>query len=196
VTARLTVGLTGDVGAGKSTVREWLVEHGAVALDADAVIHDLLAGDQALVGNIAARFGPEVRREGGVDRGALAEIVFADPAALQDLERLLHPAVLSVASDWLAGVTSDLAVVEAVKLVESGLYRDLDRLWLVICATEIREQRLVERGWSQAAISRRMAAAPPLAPQLAVTDVVIDNSGSRQATARQLEVALVGLGLS
>jgi len=190
VTARWAIGLTGDVGGGKSTVRGWLTAQGAAALDADAVAHTLLVEDAALRGAVVERFGASVQAAGGtIDRAALAAIVFREPAALEELERIVHPAVIAATRRWLARATAAVAVVEAVKLVESGLDTAFDALWLVVCDAPVRRRRLAERGWSAGEIDRRLAAGAPLAPRLALADVVIDNSGSWRATERQLAVA-------
>jgi dephospho-CoA kinase len=189
VGARCVIGLTGEVGGGKSTVRAWLVEQGAVALDADAVVHQVLAGDSGVIAAVRRRFGATMVGTAGVNRPALAAVVFADPVALADLEAILHPAVRAVMRAWLAGVQADVAVVEAVKVVEGGLASEMDQVWLVTCDRAVRAGRLGQRGWSAAEIARRLAAAPPPAPRLARADVVIDNSGSWPATVAQLTVA-------
>jgi len=189
VTAGCTIGLTGDVGSGKSTVREWLAGQGAATLDADAEVHALLARDRHVVEAVAARFGPAVRAASGIDRKALAATVFADAAALADLEGILHPAVIASTRSWLEAAEAEMAVVEAVRLVESGAHDDFDYVWLVACDADERRRRLLERGWSAEEIGRRMSAATPLAPKLALADVIIDNSGTCRATVRQLEFA-------
>lgn len=188
------LGLTGDVGAGKSSIRQWLATRGAGTLDADAVVHRLLAEDPAIRAAVRARFGPGVFAGEAVDRSALAQQVFGDAAALADLERLLHPAVMAECSAWLSRPGPPVRVVEAVKLIEGGLAAHVDRVWLVTCARAVRLARLVARGWSPAEAERRMAAGPALAPRLACADVVIDNSGSWQATDCQLAVAWADLG--
>jgi len=139
---------------------------------------------------VVERFGPDVVGSGGVDRGALAGIVFADQRALADLERLLHEPVVAACRAWLAGVRAELAVLEAVKLVESGLHRDVDEVWLVVCDRAIMEERLLARGWSAAEIARRLAAGPDAERLAAVADVIVDNGGSPAATRRQLRAAL------
>lgn len=188
--ARLTIGLVGEAGSGKSTVRAWLAGRGADTLDGDAVVHRVLASDNGLIDAIVARFGEGVRADSGaVDRAALARIVFGDPPALEDLEKIVHPKVIAVTESWLGRVEAEVAVVEAIKLVESGLAGSLDQLWLVLCDARARRVRLAERGWSAAEIEARSAAAPGLPPKLALANVIIDNSGSWSATERQLEVA-------
>lgn len=188
--ARWTIGLVGEAGSGKSTVRAWLAGRGAATLDGDAVVHQVLAEDRSLIESVVARFGEEVRAgSGAIDRAALARIVFRDPVALADLEGMVHPAVIAVTMDWLGRVEAEVAVVEAIKLVESGLAAALDQLWLVLCDARARRVRLAERGWSDAEIEGRRAAAPSLPPMLALADVIIDNSGSWAATERQIGVA-------
>jgi dephospho-CoA kinase len=187
------VGLTGDVGGGKSTIRAWMEARGAVALDADAVVHQLLAGDAAVIEAVRRRFGPASCGPAGVDRPALAAVVFADPAALAELEAILHPAVRAATVAWLAAAQATVAVVEAVKRVEGGLADMMDQVWLITCAAAARRARLAARGWSASEIARRLAAAPPPGLRLARADVVIDNSGSWPATEAQLALAWVRL---
>ncbi len=188
------MGLTGDVGAGKSRVLAWLVARGASGLDADALVHELLAKDAEVMAAVAARFGKAVISASGVNRPRLAAMVFGDPQALADLERIVHPPVIERVRAWLAAQSGAIAVVEAAKLIESGLHRELDQVWLVTCPASVRRQRLLARGWSAREVARRMAASPPLAPRLAVADAVIDNGGLWSDTEAQLEAAWQALG--
>ncbi len=183
---RIRLGLTGDVGSGKSSLRRWLTAAGAATLDADDVAREVLERP-AIARQVITRFGSGVADEGGgIDRAALARRVFDDPPALARLESIMHPPIARTVGDWLERQGAGLAVVEAVKLVESGMYLDLDRTWLVICAPSERRRRLRDRGWDDAEIQRRMRAATPLAPRLAAADAVIDNSGPWSHTERQL----------
>lgn len=186
---RLAIGVTGDVGCGKSTVLEWLAARGAATLDADRVVHRLLGEDRAVMAAVAERFGSSLVTSAGIDRAALAGRVFADAAALADLEAIVHPAVVAAVAAWRAGVTVDVAVVEAVKLVESGMHAGFDRVWLVTCDRAVRRARLVAGRWSPEETDRRMASSAPLAPRLAAANRVIDNSGAPAATRVQLERA-------
>jgi len=194
VAARIALGVTGDVGSGKSTVLSWLVGRGAVTLDADRVVAELLARDGHIGRRVEERFGPGVRASGGgIDHARLAAIVFGDAGALRDLERVVHPAVRVAVERWLAaaepGVERGVAAVEAVKLVESGLHERMDALWLVLCDRAERRLRLRARGWSRRDVDRRLEASGPLAPKLALASAVIDNSGSQRALDAQLQVA-------
>lgn len=186
---RLAIGVTGDVGCGKSTVLEWLSARGAATLDADRVVHRLLGEDRAVMGAVAERFGSSLVTSAGIDRAALAGCVFADGAALADLEAIVHPAVVAAVAAWRAGVTADVAAVEAVKLVESGMHAGFARVWLVACDRAVRRARLVAGRWTPEETDRRMASSAPLAPRLAAADTVIDNSGAPASTRVQLERA-------
>ncbi|MEO8084819.1 MAG: dephospho-CoA kinase, partial [Ardenticatenales bacterium] len=181
------IGLTGDVGAGKSTVRGWLEAQGAAALDADAVVHALLAPGGAAVRAVIEAFGPAFRgADGGIDRRALAVRVFEDRGALTALEGLLHPMVREATDRWLAACTADVAVVEAVKLIESGMAARCDAVWLVVADGRVRAERVRMRGWDDAEVARRLQADAPFAPRLARATEVIDNTGDADATAVQL----------
>lgn len=189
------IGLTGDVGSGKSKVLDWFAARGAAVLDADQVVHQLLAADGAVQTAVGLRFGRELLGPGGaVDRKALAARVFQDAEARRDLEAILHPVVRERIAAWLDDQAADTMVVEAIYLVGSPLAERLDQIWLVLADAAARRERLRVRGWSAEAIAARMAAAPPLAPRLAAATQVIDNSGSWAATEAQLARALAHCG--
>lgn len=185
------IGVTGAVGAGKSTVLRWLAGQGLPVLDADRVVHALLADDPATIGSIAGRFQGVLTGEGRIDRKALGDLVFADAQALHNLEALVHPRVREVVGTWVNSRTEPIMAVEAIKLVESDMYRAYVETWLVSCAVPIRKTRLDDRGWSEDQIARRVSAAPSTGRHLAVAARVIDNGGSAQATERQLVRALI-----
>ncbi|MBK7779386.1 MAG: dephospho-CoA kinase [Ardenticatenia bacterium] len=189
------IGLTGDVGSGKSKVLGWLAGRGAAVLDADQVVHRLLAEDEATMAAVGRRFSPAVLGAGGaIDRAALAAEVFQNDEARRDLEAILHPAVRAWIGAWMDRQTAPLQVVEAIYLVGSPLAERFEQIWLVVADSEERRKRLASRGWSREAIAARMAAAPPLAPRLAAATQVIDNSGAWAATDTQLERALAHCG--
>ena len=147
----LRIGLTGPIGCGKSTVTRWLAERpGVVAIEADLVARDVLDRGEPALDAVVARFGADLLgSDGSLDRGALGRIVFADPAALRDLEAIVHPAVRP---RILAGISAAEAegavvvVIEAIKLVEGGLSALCDEVWLVTCDRERQRARLVGRG--------------------------------------------------
>lgn len=185
------IGLTGGIGCGKSAVGAMLRALGAEYVDADQLVHRLLAAGSPLVERVAARFGPGVLApDGGVDRRRLGAVVFADPAALRDLEALLHPAVRAELRRRMALSTAPAFVLDAIKLLESGLYHEVDSVWVVTCSPEQQRRRLIERrGLSAEETAARIAAQPEQASRLAYADAVIENDGSLADTQAQVAAA-------
>ena len=187
------IGITGPIGCGKSTVAGMLAEHGAVVIDADRVVRDVYE-DAAVRESVGDRFGPDVRTlDGSIDRRALAGIVFDDPAALRDLEAIVHPAVRP---RILAGIEAADAsrapavVVEAIKLVEGGLASLCDEVWLVTCDAPIQRGRLRDRGVTEDDADRRIAAQRHLRDRVEpVATRRIDTSGSLADTRLQVVAA-------
>jgi dephospho-CoA kinase len=186
--ARL-LGLAGPPGAGKSTVLEWMRGHGTGVFDADRIVGDLLTQDRNVIASVAARFGEGILTDDVVDRPRLARIVFADAAALADLESLIHPAVTARVISWEKGLAQAVGVLEAIKLTRSSLLARCEALWVVACDLRVRKSRLLARGWSEDEIVRRTSTAPPMAELLPLAAEVIDNSGPWPHTEVQLEAA-------
>ena len=186
------VGLTGGIGSGKSTVSALLAQRGAVVVDADAITHDLQRPGTPIVAAMVERFGDGVlRADGSLDRQAVAGIVFADPAALADLNAIVHPAVgVEIAAQMQAAASADRVVVLDVPLlVESGR-TDLAGLIVVDVDPEVAVRRLVDqRGFTEADAHARMARQASRADRLARADVVIDNSGTLADLVRQVDGA-------
>jgi dephospho-CoA kinase len=180
----IRIGITGPIGCGKSTVASWLGERpGVVVIDADQVAREVVEPGEPALADIAERFGPEVlRADGSLDRSALGRIVFADPAALRDLEAITHPAVRprilgAMEAAELEG--ADAVVVEAIRLVEGGLAALCDEVWLVTCDPAVQRERVVGRGTDPADAARRIEAQGDLTDRLRhAATVVIDTSGS------------------
>ena len=191
------IGLTGNIACGKSVVVAMLRELGAQVIDADQVTHELQQPGQPVYQQIVAAFGAGILAGAGgpIDRRALGAIVFADAAALRRLEQIVHPAVRERLAAWLAGVGQrpagrQIAVIDAIKLLESGWRPLCDAIWVVTCAPEQQLARLVStRGMSEAEARVRIAAQPPQHEKVAQADVVIDNSGALAATREQVHAA-------
>ena len=189
----VVVGLTGGIGSGKSTVAALLGARGAVVVDADAIARDVVAPGMPGYRAVVDRFGPAVvAADGSLDRQAVADRAFDDPAALADLNDIVHPAVRAAIDDRLGALRSgdDVVVLEIPLLVESGRSYGAAALIVVDCPEEIALQRLVEiRGMGQPDALRRMAAQISRADRVAAADLVIDNSGSLE----ELEAEVVAL---
>jgi len=177
------IGLTGGIGSGKSTVSALLAERGAVVIDADAITRELQQPGTEVFNAMVDRFGERiVGADGTLDRQAVADIVFADPEALAELGRIVHPAVGAEIARRLdeQASTDHLVVLDVPLLVESGR-NDLSALVVVDLDPEIAVARLVEhRGMSEADVRARIAAQASRTERLARADLVIDNSASRE----------------
>jgi dephospho-CoA kinase len=193
---KLVIGLTGNIGVGKSTVMALLAGLGAAGIDADKVAHQVMEPGQPAYHQIAARFDPSIAPGGGpIDRARLGQIVFSDPVALADLEAIVHPAVFQVIQRRVAEADAPVVVIEAIKLLEAGLSRQLcQQVWVVTAPREQQIQRLMQtRGLSEAEAALRIDAQPPQADKVAQADVVIDNGGSLDEVRAQVERAWLEL---
>jgi dephospho-CoA kinase len=141
---------------------------------------------------IVARFGAQIAPGGGpIDRLRLGQIVFNDPAALADLEAIVHPAVFQVIRRRVAEAGAPVVVIEAIKLLEAGLSRQLcDQVWVVTAPRAQQMQRLMaSRKLSEAEAILRIDAQPPQAEKVNLADVVIENDGSLAEVRAQVEGA-------
>jgi dephospho-CoA kinase len=181
------IGLTGPIGCGKSTIAGWLAEAGAFVIDADAVAREVVEPGEPALAAVFERFGRELRRpDGSLDRAALGRLVFGDPAALRDLETIVHPAVrprILAAVELAREQGFRGVVIEAIKLVEGGLAEMCDEVWLVTCDPAEQRERLRRRGMDEAEAGRRVGAQGELRERLAGRATrVIDTSGTPGAT--------------
>ncbi|MEP7040286.1 MAG: dephospho-CoA kinase [Chloroflexota bacterium] len=177
------IGLTGNIGCGKSTVAGMLRDLGVAVIDADAVARQVRLNDGEVRGRIEERFGTLDARE-------LAEIVFTDPSALTDLEAILHPPVRDEVRSRLSELMdagAEAACVEAIKLFESPLLDGCDEIWVVRCEEGHALKRLAERGMGEEAARARLANQTQQADKVAAADRVIDGSASLEETRRQVE---------
>ena len=197
-TSPYVIGVTGPIASGKSTIADLLRQRGAEIIDADRVYRDLLAPGSTLWQRVVERFGSAiVGSDGDIDRAALADIVFTDPAALADLDRITHPAVIADVRDRIGRTSSPLVVLEAVKLVQSGLASDADALWFITADPETRLHRLMSRsGMDEESARVRIAAAPSTVPEGIEVDAFVDNSGDLTATSSAVDDALRAVWLA
>ncbi len=171
------IGITGGTGCGKTTLLQILEEIGYTVLDCDAIYHGLLQTDQAMLSAISARF-PGVIADGVLDRKKLGSIVFADPAALQDLNAITHSAVKTEVLRQMAAVNTPVAI-DAIGLFEGGLAELCDLTVAVTAPEELRVARLMARdGISEDYARARIAAQRPQAEFAELCDEVLANDGS------------------
>jgi dephospho-CoA kinase len=187
----LRVALTGGIATGKSYVLDRLRARGMPCLDSDALVHGIEAAGTEATTAIAARFGGEVlAADGSVDRAKLGAIVFADPAARLDLEAIVHPAVYRAIVAGLRAfeLSGDrVAVVDVPLLFESGGEKNFDKVIVTACPAETQLARLRERGLSEDAARRRLAAQWPTAKKTARADFVITTDGTFDQTDAQID---------
>lgn len=188
---RTIIGLTGNIATGKSAVMRMAAAQGAFTLDADGVVHGLLEGDETIQQAVIAEFGPDVgRTDGRIDRPALGGIVFNDPAALARLEAILHPAVRLEIARSVNETTSDVVMIEAIKLLEGPLAEACDQIWVTTCPMPVQMERLrVCRGLDEREARARIDAQPPQAEKIARADVVINTDGPMRETQAQFDTA-------
>ncbi len=186
------VGLTGGIASGKSTVAGWFRELGAYVQDGDAVAHQVMEPGGTAYDDVVARFGDGILdRDGSINRPLLGELVFQDPAAREELNRLVHPKVREASAEMLAayidaGGDAPVMIFEAALLVETGVYREYDSLVVVSCSREEQLLRLMSRGTlSVDGAMARIQAQFPLSRKLAVADHVIDTSTSQEQSRKQ-----------
>ncbi len=195
----LLVGLTGGIATGKSTVSEILRELGCEIIDADRLARDVVEPEQPAWKQIVAEFGGGVvTAEGALDRKKLGAIVFADPERRKRLEAITHPAIRArfqarldeLAAQGFAGIV----VFDAPVMIESGNYKNMDRLVVVVTDDATQAARLQERdGTDEVEGRRKIASQMPLAEKAKLADYVINNSGAREVTAAEVRRVFAAL---
>lgn len=184
------VGLTGGIGAGKSTVASLLEARGAVILDADAFAREAVRAGTEGLRKVVARFGPDILgADGELDRPKVASIVFNDREALGDLEAIVHPEVRRLIADGIqANLDGDRVVVLVNPLlIEMGTHRDCDVVVVVSVDPETQVARSVARGMSEDDVRARIAAQLPLDERARQADVLVDNDGSLEELETQVD---------
>ena len=172
------VGLTGGIGSGKSTVADRFVENGAALVDTDAIAHELTGPGGAALPALIAAFGPAaVNAEGALDRAAMRQRVFAEPAAKARLQAILHPLIRQIAAERCQSAASPYVILAVPLLVESGDYRErCDRIVAVDCPERLQIERVMARnGLSAEEVGAIMANQATRQQRLAVADDVIIN---------------------
>lgn len=182
------IGLTGNIGTGKSVVRRMLEHMGAFGIDADALSHRVIAKGSPGYEPVVELFGRwVVGADGEIDRSRLGRITFGDKEAMARLEEIVHPLVQQ-AIDWMVRRSpKKVVVIEAIKLLEAGLGKNCDSIWVVTAPSQIQLQRLMaKRGMQEAEARQRIAAQAPQEQKAAAAQVVINNGGTIEDTWRQV----------
>lgn len=187
-----TIGLTGGIGSGKSTVAQWFRKRGVAVLDADKTVHSLLQSDTSIISKLAHEFGPEILGENGeINRSKLGIRIFSDEDARKRLERIVHPRVIECMKDEQVTLRNKGALVcvwDVPLLIEAGFESFVDEVWVVWVPRDLQILRVLARDkLSLAEVEARIAAQWSLDDKRQQADVVIDNSGSEWETERQLE---------
>ncbi len=202
----LKVGLTGGIAAGKSVVGEMFAALGAQVIQADEIARLLMQPGEAVYQEVVSRFGAGILDpDGSVNRQRLAELAFGTvdkPSRIQELNRIVHPAVIRRQQDWMAEAgrrnLHAIAVVEAALILEAGMAKDFDRLVVVTCRPEQRIERWAHRlkvnmETARREVNRRIAAQFPDEEKIKAADYVIDNAGALDETRRQVETIFAEL---
>ena len=208
----LKVGLTGGIASGKSVVGDMLVALGAHLVQADRIAHQLMLPGQPVYNEVVRHFGGAIlNADLSVNRAKLAEAAFGSPKStaeskpssatsslpsrIQELNRIVHPAVLHSQEEWMEEMGRQdphaVAIVEAALIIEAGAAKRFDRLIVVTCSDQQRIARFAARhkldlAAARKEVERRLAAQLPEAEKVKAADYVIDNSGSLEQTREQV----------
>jgi len=201
----IKLGLTGGIASGKSVVGEMFVRLGAYLIQSDAVAHTLMEPGRPVYEEVVRRFGTGIlNSDRTINRPKLAEAAFGESPRVQELNAIVHPAVIAHENQWMEDIAARdpkaIAIVEAALILEAGAAGRFDYLVVVTCHPEQRVERLARRlGISEEAaraeVARRMAAQISDDEKIKAADFVIDNSGSLEATERQVRDVFLALAV-
>ena len=185
------IGLTGNIATGKSLVGEMLAGLGANVIDADRVAHEVMRAGGPAFSAVVDAFGPTVlAADGTIDRAKLGDIVFRDASALERLEAAVHPFVIAEVGRRIARATEPVVVVEAIKLIEAGMHRGYDALWVVTAPRHLQIERLMAaRGLTQEEAVLRVDAQPPQEEKAVMADRILVNDGSLDQLQQEVQRA-------
>jgi len=194
----LRIAVTGGIACGKSSVGKMLRARGVPVIEADALVHGMMAPGGAVYEAVVEAFRGQdiVNAAGAIDRAALGGIVFRDEAARRRLNGIVHPVVRAEIAAWLerCGAEAPMAAAVVPLLYEAGMGEGWDAVLCVACTRRTQFQRLRERGGSEEDAARRVAAQMPLRMKMRLADIVLFNSGTLEALEQQVDLALERIG--
>lgn len=189
----LILGVTGNIASGKSTIAGGFAQLGAALLDADQLARDVVAPASPVLQQLVEKFGSDILQpDGQLDRDRLGAIIFADPAARQELNRIMHPAIGQLAVERLQQLKHKpeipLIVYEAPLLFEAGAEGRVDKVLVVKIDPQVQLHRLMQRDIiDEKAAQQKINAQMPQEEKLARADYVIDNSGTVEEALEQVD---------
>jgi dephospho-CoA kinase len=187
---KYVIGLTGNIAMGKSLVRRMLEHLGAYTIDADGLTHQVMAPGAPAYKPTIITFGQWILdSEKRIDRSKLGAVAFAHPEALARLEALTHPIIGRAIDTLIQRARHEIVVVEAIKLLEGAMAKQVDAIWVVDASEERQLERLVGRGLSRLEALKRIRVQNPQVEKLARASVVITNNGTPEETWAQVQAA-------
>ncbi len=188
---KYVIGLTGNIGTGKTVVRRMLEHLGAYTIDADALSHRATAKGAPGYQPVVEIFGRWILdADGEINRAKLASLVFRDPEGLAELESVVHPLVRQAIDVLLKRATQDVVVIEAIKLLEDSLHKLCDSIWVIYAPPVIQIERLTrKRNMTREEAAQRVNAQGPQTDKIALANVVIRNIGSYDDLWKQVSEA-------
>ena len=184
----MIIGITGSLGSGKTTVSKMFSHLGAYVIDADEICHGLLMPSKDAYRTLVRSFGASIlKRNRRIDRKKLGELVFKKKSNLKLLNRIVHPEAIKEIDKEIRKNRKKTIVIDAPLLVESGLYKKLDKIVVLKNTLDIQVERVARSGpLGKKEALRRIRMQAPLKRKLALADFIIDNSGSRRKTLFQV----------
>ncbi len=187
------IGLTGGIGAGKSTVSDYLKQKGYPVLDADLVAREIVEPGTETLSELSRTFGEEILNpDGSLDRGALAKIAFSDPENKKILDQIMHGKVIEILLSRAKAMTEEPVVfIDVPLLFETGMDRYMDQVWLVDADEDVRIQRVMERdGSSMEDVRKRIRYQSGRDEKIKRSDVVLNNCCDRDILYEQIDERL------
>jgi len=177
----LKIGLTGSIGTGKSTVEKIFKKFGVPVIDADEIVHKLLK-EEKIKREIVNVLGNVLDKNGEIDKKKVAAIIFSDKKKKKQLEKIIHPEVFKYIQTWLKEQEqknpNGIAIVSVPLMIETGSYKNYDKIIVVYAPKELQLKRLIKRGMSKEEAEKRINAQLDINEKLKYADFVIDNTGS------------------